>query len=36
VELTQTFGHDLGTIAANCTKTEAHAQTQHQAAVLPN
>jgi len=36
VELTQTFGQDLGTIAANCTKTESTAQMQRQAAVLPN
>ena len=36
VELSQGFGHDLGTIAANCTKTESHAQMQRQAAVLPN
>jgi integrase len=36
VELTQGFGHDLGTIAANCTKTEAYAQTQRQTAVLTN
>lgn len=36
VEVNRDFGHDLGTIAVNCTKTEAHAQTQLQAAVLPN
>jgi hypothetical protein len=30
------FGHDLGTIASNCTKTEVEAQTPFQAAVLPN
>jgi integrase len=36
VEVNRDFGHDLGTIAANCTKTEAHVQTQLQAAVLPN
>jgi serine/threonine protein kinase len=36
VEVNRDFGHDLGTIAANCTKNEAHAQTQLQAAVLPN
>lgn len=35
-ELSQGFGHDLGTIAANCTKTESNAQTQLPAAVLPN
>jgi integrase len=36
VEVNQDFGHDLGTIAANCTKTATDAQTQRQAAVLPN
>jgi len=36
VELNQGFGHDSGTIAANCTKTESNAQTQLPAAVLPN
>jgi integrase len=36
VELSQGFGHDLGTIAANCTKTEATAQTHLETAVLPN
>ena len=36
VELNQGFGHDLGTIAANCTKTAADAQMQRQVAVLPN
>jgi integrase len=36
VELNQGFGHDLGTIATNCTKNEAHAETQRQDAVLPN
>ncbi|MFZ3264835.1 MAG: hypothetical protein WA172_12615 [Terriglobales bacterium] len=36
MELTQGFGHDLGTIAANRTKIVADAQTQRQTAVLPN
>jgi integrase len=36
VELTQGFGHDLGTIAANCTKTAADAQLHLETAVLPN
>jgi integrase len=36
VEVNRDFGHDSGTIAANCTKTVADAQTQLQAAVLPN
>ena len=36
VEVNRDFGHDLGTIAANCTKTTAHAQTERQTAVLPN
>jgi integrase len=30
------FGHDLGIVAANCTKTESTEQTQLPAAVLPN
>jgi hypothetical protein len=36
VEVNRDFGHDLGMIAANCTKGAADAQTQRQAAVLPN
>jgi integrase len=36
VDLTQTFGHDLGTIAANCIKTTSDAQLQLATAVLPN
>ncbi|MGO9367999.1 MAG: hypothetical protein ACLP0H_10235 [Terriglobales bacterium] len=36
VEVNRDFGHDLGTIAANCTKTSTHEQTQLVAAVLPN
>jgi hypothetical protein len=36
VELSQGFGHDLGTIAANCTKTAAVAQMHPETAVLPN
>lgn len=36
MELTQGFGHDLGTISANCTKTESSVQRQLRAAVLPN
>ncbi len=36
VEVNRDFGHDLGTIAANCTKTEAHAQMSLETAVLPN
>jgi integrase len=36
VELTQGFGQDLGTIAANCTKTEADARMNLETAVLPN
>ena len=36
MELTQGFGHDLGTIAANCTKTGAVAQMNLETAVLPN
>jgi integrase len=36
VELTQGFGHDLGTIAANCTKTAAVAPMNLETAVLPN
>ena len=36
MELTQDFGHDSGTIAANCTKIEAHAQMSLETAVLPN
>ena len=30
------FGHDLGTIAANCTKTASVAQLNLEPAVLPN
>src|ERR1039457_6256780 len=36
VELTQTFGHDLGMIAANCTKPASDAQMNLETAVLPN
>lgn len=36
VELSQDFGHDLGTIAVNCTKTESTAQMHFATAVLPN
>jgi hypothetical protein len=36
VEVNRDFGHDLGTIAANCTKTAADAQMQRQVAFLPN
>ncbi|MGA7558277.1 MAG: tyrosine-type recombinase/integrase [Terriglobales bacterium] len=36
VEVNRDFGHDSGTIAANCTKNAAHAQTERQAAVLTN
>jgi len=36
LELSQGFGHDLGTIAANCTKTEADAQMNLETAVLLN
>jgi integrase len=36
VEVNRDFGHDLGTIAANCTKNAAVAQTARQAAVLTN
>ncbi len=36
MELTQGFGHDLGTIAANCTKTAAGAQMHLETAVLTN
>jgi hypothetical protein len=36
VELSQGFGHDLGTIAANCTKTATDEQLSLEAAVLPN
>jgi len=36
LELTQTFGHDLGTIAANCTTPASDAQMQLVTAVLPN
>ena len=36
MELTQGFGHDLGTIRANCTKTEAVARMNLETAVLPN
>jgi integrase len=36
VELSKGFGHDLGTIAANCTKTVSDAQMHLQTAVLPN
>jgi hypothetical protein len=36
VELNQGFGRDLGTIAANCTKTEADARMNLETAVLPN
>jgi integrase len=36
VELSQDFGHDLGTIAANCTKNESNAQLHLETAVLPN
>jgi integrase len=36
VELTQTFGHDLGTIASNCTKTATDAQLSLATTVLPN
>lgn len=36
LELSQGFGHDLGTISPNCTKTGSDAQIQLPAAVLPN
>jgi integrase len=36
VELNQGFGHDLGMIPPNCTKTAAVAQTNLETAVLPN
>jgi len=36
VELSQGFGHDSGTIAANCTKTAADAQMNVATAALPN
>ena len=36
VELTQGFGHDLGMIAANCTKTAAVAQMNLETVILPN
>ena len=36
VELSQGFGHDLGTIAPNCTKTVADGQIRLETAVLPN
>jgi hypothetical protein len=36
VELSQTFGHDLGTIPPNCTKPASDAQMQLVTAVLPN
>ncbi len=36
MELTQDFGHDLGTISANCTKTASDAQSNLATAVLPN
>ena len=36
VELTQGFGYDLGTIAANCTKNAAVARMNLETAVLPN
>ena len=36
VELTQDFGHDLGTIPQNCTKNAAPEQMKLEAAVLPN
>ncbi|HEY4841952.1 MAG TPA: hypothetical protein VIH78_08285 [Terriglobales bacterium] len=36
VELSQGFGHDLGTIAANCTKNAAVAHMNLETAVLSN
>jgi integrase len=36
VELTQGFGHDLGMIAANCTKNESVGQMNLESAILPN
>jgi len=36
VELTQSWGHDLGTIQPSCTKTAAEAQANPETTVFPN